>query len=93
MVLTHKPKPGITADASTNEWKFDLNSGQPKISLDVSSNEAGQYHIMFHAQISHAGQNSSRVFGIPVYVGDQSSPAIQKKHPEVISMKAQETVN
>lgn len=94
LVLSYNTKAGITTSASINEWTFDLSTQQPNISFDINSGETGQFHIMFHARIINGSENSSRVFGIPVYVGDQTANVKQKvQHPAVISMKAEETVN
>lgn len=95
LTLYAKPKAGLVLVNEGEELSFDLSNEVPSIDLDLSSGETGVYHVMFHASIETGGSSSSRVFGIPVYVGEieKSSAEKMKPHPNVIIMKGEETVH
>ncbi|MFT5083080.1 MAG: hypothetical protein ACI9Y1_001117 [Lentisphaeria bacterium] len=94
LYLSARPKKGITIDGSTSQWHFDLANETAVIEIDLSSQSRGQYHIMFNAKVTEHGLTSSRVFGLPVYVGEQTSKTKPKNTTQngVVIMQAEETV-
>ena len=89
--LRSKAKAGIQLREADQVWRFDLSQGQPELTLTISTGAQGQYHIMFHADITENGTTMPRVFGVPVYVGD-AEPVDQKARSNSVVMKAQETI-
>ncbi len=94
LVISAKPKEGLSLRNAGTPYTFDLSSETPTLNLDISSGEDGTYHVMFHATISDTSGESSRVFGIPVYVGKPNANKAEKpaNTSGVVIMKAEETV-
>ncbi|VUD63951.1 hypothetical protein TDB9533_03215 [Thalassocella blandensis] len=96
LFITAKPKPGLTLASTHSEWHFDLASEKPEVTLNIEGNTNGKYYVMFHARIIEKSKTSSRVFGIPVEVGDVSAleAKLEKtgKKKEYVIMKAEETI-
>ncbi len=92
LILSAKTKEGLTLENNLQQ-RYDLSKGKPALELSLRAGEAGEYHIMFHATIEGRGMRSSRVFGIPVYVGERQTQAkAQKAHPKYIIMQGEETI-
>lgn len=85
-----KPKAGISI-VDNQQWQFSLGQTRPEITFTVDSGEAGQYHIMFFAEMTLDELSMPRTFGIPVYVGETKS-APEKSTPAHAIMKAEETI-
>lgn len=86
-----KPKDGIALTDYQTDSLFDLAAQTVELSFSVTAQEPGQYYVMFHAEYRHGKQQSERVFGIPIYVGD-AEPLMQKAHPDYIDMPADEVI-
>lgn len=91
LYLTAKPNQGISLTEVPDQWQFDLSDGQPRVEFTVVSRARGLHHIMFHARMEYQGISSSRVFGIPVYVGEEEAVST-KSYPDRVIMHAEETV-
>lgn len=94
LTITAKPKEGLSLESAGTPYTFDLSQEAPTLNLALSSGEDGTYHVMFHASIEDASGSSSRVFGIPVYVGKPNANKLEKpaNTSGVVIMKAEETV-
>lgn len=94
LTITAKPKEGLSLESAGTPYTFDLSQETPTLNLALSSGEDGTYHVMFHASIEDASGSSSRVFGIPVYVGKPNANKLEKpaNTSGVVIMKAEETV-
>lgn len=70
---------------------FSLETDKVELVFTLLTPTQGQYHVMFQAEYQLGKQKSERVFGIPVYVGDEQ-PTLQKSHPERIELPAEERI-
>ncbi len=86
-----KPDDGLGINEN-QENTFDLSTDTPTLELDITSGDAGQYHVMFHATITEQGFTSTRVFGFTVQVGDAMATKTQKSRSPFVIMKAEETI-
>lgn len=92
LVLTPKVDSGIRLTNGGDDLSFTLSGEDSTVlTLELASQEAGQYKLMFHATLTTGNQQQFRVFGLAVYVGEQ--PVVSKKtHPTHMVMPAQETI-
>jgi len=91
--IVAKAKEGIEVTTAESEMNFDLTLGQARMDLTFETGDVGEYHVMFHATIDEGGSKSSRVFGLPVYVGEREIwEKPEKSHPQFIIMKGRETI-
>lgn len=94
LMVSAKAKEGLSLSDEGAQYTFDLSQEAPSLDLNITSGEDGTYHVMFHATISNDSGESSRVFGIPVYVGKPDANKAQKpaNTSGVVIMKAKETI-
>lgn len=95
LYISAKPKHGISITDDTTNWHFDLSAQAPQVTFTVQANETGKYYIMFHARIIENNLSSSRVFGIPVVIGDADliqSKQKPKPKKDFVIMKAEEKI-
>jgi len=88
LILSGKPKAGISVSGLDGEQRFDLSAGPVTLSLEVTAEAAGHYHFMLHGRLD----NQARVFGIPIEVGDVVV-AQQKSDAPYVILPAQETIS
>ncbi len=91
LVISAKPSANISV-SDTGQHRFDLSREKPELTLTITTQDEGRHHIMFHASIEENGATMSRVFGIPVQVGNAKVQAKQENHPPFVIMEAEETI-